>query len=192
MQKIYVKPKDYWMNDPNGFIYYKGMYHLFYQCFPYGPRWGRMHWGHVVSKDLVNWEEQGIALFPSKTDDRSGCFSGSAIEEDGKMQLYYTGVNYLTENPEDINLCVDEHFVSAQLMITSEDGIHFDNIKDKKTVIPVIHNADIGDARHTRDPKAWKTGTDGTWYLEVPSMINRENFCSSQVQMEKNGNLKIL
>ena len=57
MQKIYVKPKDYWMNDPNGFIYYKGMYHLFYQCFPYAPRWGRMHWGHVVSKDLVNWEE---------------------------------------------------------------------------------------------------------------------------------------
>ena len=156
MQKIYVKPKDYWMNDPNGFIYYKGMYHLFYQCFPYGPRWGRMHWGHVVSKDLVNWEEQGIALFPSKTDDRSGCFSGSAIEEDGKMQLYYTGVNYLTENPEDINLCVDEHFVSAQLMITSEDGIHFDNIKDKKTVIPVIHDETIGDARHTRDPKVWK------------------------------------
>ena len=143
MQKIYVKPKDYWMNDPNGFIYYKGMYHLFYQCFPYAPRWGRMHWGHVVSKDLVNWEEQGIALFPSKTDDRSGCFSGSAIEEDGKMQLYYTGVNYLTENPEDINLCVDEHFVSAQLKITSEDGLHFDNIKDKKTVIPVIHDEGI-------------------------------------------------
>ena len=169
MQKIYVKPKDYWMNDPNGFIYYKGMYHLFYQCFPYAPRWGRMHWGHVVSKDLVNWEEQGIALFPSKTDDRSGCFSGSAIEEDGKMQLYYTGVNYITENPEDINLCVDEHFVSAQLMITSEDGIHFDNIKDKKTVIPVIHDADIGDARHTRDPKVWKDGD--RWYMVLGSTI---------------------
>ena len=92
------------------------------------------------------------------------------------MQLYYTGVNYLTENPEDINLCVDEHFVSAQLMITSEDGIHFDNIKDKKTVIPVIHDADIGDARHTRDPKSGKTGTDGTWYLEVPSMITGKTF----------------
>ena len=169
MQKIYVKPKDYWMNDPNGFIYYKGMYHLFYQCFPYAPRWGRMHWGHVVSKDLVNWEEQGIALFPSKTDDRSGCFSGSAIEEDGKMQLYYTGVNYLTENPEDINLCVDEHFVSAQLKITSEDGLHFDNIKDKKTVIPVIHDEGIGDARHTRDPKVWKDGE--RWYMVLGSTI---------------------
>ena len=74
-------------------------------------------------------------------------FPEAPIEEDGKMQLYYTGVNYLTENPEDINLCVDEHFVSAQLKITSEDGLHFDNIKDKKTVIPVIHDA--GDRRCT-------------------------------------------
>ena len=95
------------MNDPNGFIYFKGLYHLFYQCFPYAPQWGRMHWGHVVSKDLVSWENQGIALYPSKTDDRSGCFSGTAVENDGKMQLYFTGVNYLVENPENINHCVD-------------------------------------------------------------------------------------
>lgn len=66
MQKIYVKPKDCWMNDPNGFIYFKGLYHLFYQCFPYAPRWGRMHWGHVVSKDLVNWEEQELHCFRAK------------------------------------------------------------------------------------------------------------------------------
>lgn len=169
MQKIYVKPKNYWMNDPNGFIYYKGMYHLFYQCFPYGPRWGRMHWGHVISKDLVNWEEKEIAVFPSKTDDRSGCFSGSAVEENGKMYLYYTGVNYLKENPEDINLCVDEQFVSAQMCLVSEDGIHFDNIKDKKTIIPVIHNWEIGDARHTRDPKVWKK--NDKWYMVLGSTI---------------------
>ena len=156
MQKIYVKPENCWINDPNGFIYYKGEYHLFCQCFPYGPRWGRMHWYHMVSKDLVNWEKKGIALFPSKTDDRSGCFSGSAIEENGKMYLYYTGVNYLKENPEDINLCSDEQFVSAQLRLISEDGVHFDNIKDKKTVIPVIQDSKMGDARHTRDPKVCK------------------------------------
>ena len=170
MQKIYVKPENCWINDPNGFIYYKGEYHLFCQCFPYGPRWGRMHWYHMVSKDLVNWEKKGIALFPSKTDDRSGCFSGSAIEENGKMYLYYTGVNYLKENPEDINLCSDEQFVSAQLRLISEDGVHFDNIKDKKTVIPVIQDSKMGDARHTRDPKVWKSGD--RWYMVLGSTIN--------------------
>ena len=168
MQKIYVKPKDYWMNDPNGFIYYKGMYHLFYQCFPYGPRWGRMHWGHVVSKDLVNWEEQGIALFPSKTDDRSGCFSGSAIEEDGKMQLYYTGVNYLTENPEDINLCVDEHFVSAQLMITSEDGIHFEKYEKN----PVLTAPEGISPDSFRDPKVWKH--EDSYYMVCGASKNQK------------------
>lgn len=169
MQKIHVKPNNNWMNDPNGFIYYQGAYHLFYQCFPYNARWGRMHWNHVISKDLVHWENLGIALFPSKTDDRSGCFSGSAVEEDGKLYLYYTGVNYTVENPEDINLCLDEQFVSAQMMITSEDGMQFDNIKDKKTVIPVIQNSQIGDARHTRDPKVWKE-EDG-WYMVLGSTI---------------------
>lgn len=157
------------MNDPNGFIYFKGLYHLFYQCFPYAPQWGRMHWGHVVSKDLVSWEDQGIALYPSKTDDRSGCFSGTAVENDGKMQLYFTGVNYLVENPENINHCVDEQFVSAQLMITSENGFDFDNIGDKKTVLPVIHDAKTGDARHTRDPKVWKNGD--RWYMMLGSTI---------------------
>ena len=170
MQKIHLKAQGNWMNDPNGFIYYKGCYHLFYQCFPYAPRWGRMHWNHAVSKDLVTWENKGIALFPSKTDDRSGCFSGSAVEQDGKMYLYYTGVNYLVENPEDINLCVDDQFVSAQMLMTSEDGIHFDNIRDKKTVIPVIRNSPMGDARNTRDPKVWKEN-DG-WYMVLGSTNN--------------------
>lgn len=167
MQKIHVKANAHWMNDPNGFIYYKNEYHLFYQCFPYGPRWGRMHWAHVVSPDLVHWEYQGIAVFPSKMDDRNGCFSGSAIEDDGKMYLYYTGVRYLEENPEDINLCMDEQFVSAQMMLTSEDGYRFDNIKDKKTILPVFQDRQIGDARHTRDPKVWKE-EDG-WYMVLGS-----------------------
>ena len=68
MQNIHFKAPNCWINDPNGFIWYKGQYHLFYQCFPYAPQWGRMHWGHAVSKDLVNWEEKGIALYPTKTD----------------------------------------------------------------------------------------------------------------------------
>lgn len=170
MQRIHAKPENGWMNDPNGFIYYKGRYHLFYQCFPYDARWGRMHWKHLISKDLVNWEDLGIALYPSKTDDRSGCFSGSAIEENGRMYLYYTGVNYLKEDPEDINLCLDEQYISSQMMITSDDGIHFDNIRDKKTVIPVIRDLSVGDPRHTRDPKVWKENDE--WYMILGSTID--------------------
>lgn len=170
MQKIHFKAPDCWINDPNGFIWFKGQYHLFYQCFPYSTEWGRMHWGHAVSKDLVNWEEKGIALFPSKTDDRSGCFSGSAVEHDEKMYLYYTGVNYIEENPENINHCLNDNFISAQLMITSGDGMKFDNISDKKTIISPIENKNIGDKTHTRDPKVWH-GKDA-WYMVLGSTVD--------------------
>ncbi len=171
MQKIHFKAPNCWINDPNGFIWYKDWYHLFYQCFPYSAHWGRMHWGHAVSKDLVNWEEKGIALFPSKTDDRSGCFSGSAIEYKDKMYIYYTGVNYTEEDPENINCCINDTFTAAQLMITSEDGIKFDNITDKKTVIPPIEDKKIGDKNHTRDPKVWR-GKDA-WYMVLGSTVDK-------------------
>lgn len=171
MQKIHFKAPNCWINDPNGFIWYKGQYHLFYQCFPYSAHWGRMHWGHAVSTDLVNWDEKGIALFPSKTDDRSGCFSGSAVEYKDKMYIYYTGVNYTEEDPENINCCINDTFTAAQLMITSEDGMKFDNIKDKKTVIPPIEDKKIGDKNHTRDPKVWR-GKDA-WYMVLGSTVDK-------------------
>lgn len=170
MQKIHLKAPNCWINDPNGFIWYKGQYHLFYQCFPYSPEWGRMHWGHAVSNDLVTWEEKGIALFPSKTDDRSGCFSGSAVEHGGKMYVYYTGVNYTEEDPENINHCLNDNFISAQLMITSEDGMTFDNVSDKKTIIPPIDEKAVGSMTHTRDPKVWR-GKDA-WYMVIGSTVD--------------------
>lgn len=110
---IHLKAPGNWINDPNGFIYYKGMYHLFYQYFPYLPRWGTMHWGHAVSRDLVHWEHQGIALFPTRYEDRNGCFSGSAVEQDGRMYIYYTGVRYTRQNPLDIHECMEDNFESA-------------------------------------------------------------------------------
>ena len=87
---VHLKAPGNWSNDPNGFIYYQGEYHLFYQHFPYAPRWGTMHWGHAVSRDLVHWEHLGVALFPTKDYDRNGIFSGSALEIDGRMHLYYS------------------------------------------------------------------------------------------------------
>ncbi len=171
-QRLHLKAPDNWVNDPNGFIYYKGYYHLFYQYFPYGPRWGTMHWGHAVSRDLVTWEHRGIALHPSVREDRNGCFSGSAIEEDGKLCLVYTGVRYEVVNPEDPHTCLDEQFESAQLMIISEDGDHFDNQNGKEVIIPPLTDPEIGDRTHTRDPKIWR-GKDG-WYLILGSTVREQ------------------
>ena len=82
-----------WINDPNGFSFYKDEYHLFYQYHPYEAKWGPMHWGHAVSDDLLHWEYLPAALAPDEAYDRDGCFSGSAITlPDGKHLLMYTGV----------------------------------------------------------------------------------------------------
>ena len=55
-QHYHLMPQCGWMNDPNGLIYFKGQYHVFYQTNPYSGFWDSMHWGHAVSKDLLHWE----------------------------------------------------------------------------------------------------------------------------------------
>lgn len=79
-----------WINDPNGLIYFRGKYHYFYQHNPFNGFWDSMYWGHAVSDDLIHWEYLPLALAPSEYYDnhlKGGCFSGSAIEHDGKLYL---------------------------------------------------------------------------------------------------------
>lgn len=82
-----------WMNDPNGFSFYGGQYHMFYQYHPYDSHWGPMHWGHAVSRDLLHWDYLPAAMAPDMPYDYDGCYSGSAVTApDGRHLLMYTGV----------------------------------------------------------------------------------------------------
>lgn len=135
-----------WINDPNGLVHFKGKYHFFYQHNPYSAFWGSMHWGHAVSDDLVHWEYLPIALAPSEDYDdceEGGCFSGSAIEHDGKLFLFYTST-----------MVRDGVSVQTQSVAWSWDGVEF----EKYALNPVILPHEGVDSDQFRDPKVWKHG----------------------------------
>lgn len=147
-QKYHIMPPIGWMNDPNGFSYYNGEYHLFYQYNPYSSMWGSIHWAHVKSKDLVNWEYLDIAIAPDEAYDISGCFSGSAIEKDGKLYLMYTG----NQDPGGF-----ENLRQVQCIAVSEDGINFTKYENN----PVIDSTKLPKEaiiQDFRDPKVYKKG----------------------------------
>ena len=77
--QFHLLPQRNWMNDPNGPIFWKGKYHMFFQYNPDAAVWGDMHWAHAVSPDMVHWKHLPVALAPTPGGyDADGCFSGSA------------------------------------------------------------------------------------------------------------------
>lgn len=83
-----------WINDPNGLIYWNQQHHVFYQHNPYAAKWDRIHWGHAVSDDLVNWRHLPVVLTPSTSPDApdsDGCWSGCAFPYQDSVALMYTG-----------------------------------------------------------------------------------------------------
>lgn len=145
-----------WINDPNGFCYYKGYYHIFYQYHPYSADWGPMHWGHARSKDLVHWESLPLALAPDTQADEDGCFSGSAIVKDDVLYLIYTGHHYYDDGDPD-------HFWQNQNLAYSTDGINFTKYENN----PIIASAPEDNTHHFRDPKVWEK--DGKYYMILGS-----------------------
>jgi len=85
--RFHFTPARNWMNDPNGLVWHKGEYHLFFQHNPQGTHWGHMSWGHAVSKDLLTWEELPVAI--AEADD-GAIFSGSAVSDGDDLIAIYT------------------------------------------------------------------------------------------------------
>lgn len=175
--KIHFTAPRNWINDPNGLTYFNGEYHIFYQHFPYDTSWGTMHWGHAVTKDFQTFKHLPIALYPSKDYDRNGIFSGSALNYNGKMYLYYTAIKYGIENPEYIHKpLIKDDLIASQALLISEDGYHFNNKESKYQVVEVITDPSLGHDQHTRDPKVW-LGKNGHVYMILGSKVpNGDDF----------------
>ncbi|WP_315072698.1 glycoside hydrolase family 32 protein [uncultured Clostridium sp.] len=166
-----------WINDPNGFSKFEGEYHLFYQYHPYDTKWGPMHWGHSKTKDFIKWERLPVALAPDEDYDMGGCFSGSAVESDGKQILMYTGV--LDKVQED-----GSHIIRQTQCIAIGDGINYEKL-DYNPVITSYSLPQGSNLEDFRDPKIWKE--DDGFYAVVAS---RHADGSGQILLYKSSDLK--
>ena len=127
--KYHYSRKEGWLGNPCGLVYFKDRYHLFFQVNPDQPRFGPMHWGHVVSDDLISWEECGISISP---EDELSCNSGSAIVHGGKIWLFYTSLSH--DHKETVHACC------------SDDGKNFKRCGNEPVIrVPFEGNAKLRD-----------------------------------------------
>lgn len=159
-QKYHFMAPSGWINDPNGCIFFKNRYHLFYQHNPYSPVWGSMHWGHATSTDLVHWKHEPIALAPSEYYDdhpQGGVFSGSAVKQGNSLAVLYTGT---TNN--------GQGFIQTQCLAVSHDGGYsFTKFQDN----PVIRKTPPGVSPDFRDPRV--VSHEGLWYMVLGASLGK-------------------
>ncbi len=160
--QFHFSPRANWMNDPNGMVYYKGEYHLFFQYYPDSTVWGPMHWGHAISKDMVHWKQLPIALYP---DSLGYIFSGSVVVDEQNTSGLQTG----TEKPlvalftyHDIHgeKAGRNNFQSQGLAYSLDKGATWKKFKQN----PVIHNPGTKDFR---DPKVRWHKESGSWIMTL-------------------------
>jgi len=153
--RFHFAPGRNWMNDPNGLVFYKNKYHLFFQYNPLGDQWGNMSWGHATSSDLINWQEMPLAISYTQT---HGIFSGSAVVD------YFNTTGFGTlENPAMVAIFThhqhDGQLQTQSLSYSTDEGITWQLYSGN----PVL---DLG-MKDFRDPKVvWNT-TNEAWVMSV-------------------------
>ena len=156
--------KDGWGNDPNGMVYYNGVYHLFYQFYD-APTWGPMHWGHATSTDLIHWKEQPIALYP---DEYGTMYSGCAV-----IANHDTAPDVFAQGEEGIVLLITANGTNGGdgqriIMAYSKDGKTWQKKEDAKVILDWTEDDSDTLAEHKsafRDPKVFRY--DNKWFMVV-------------------------
>lgn len=149
-QCFHLMPVTGWLNDPNGLCMFQGVFHAFFQYSPFDAQGGVKLWGHCTSENMVDWKQEGAALYPDSPFDCHGVYSGNVLVEDGRMYLYYTGNVKLDGDYDYIHTGRESNTV----LTISEDGKTF----GPKKVL--MQNCDYPEfvTCHVRDPRVWKEG----------------------------------
>ncbi|XP_047329054.1 beta-fructofuranosidase, insoluble isoenzyme CWINV6-like [Impatiens glandulifera] len=151
----HFQPPKNWMNDPNGPLYYKGVYHIFYQYNPISPVFGKISWAHSVSRDLINWVHLERMLDPTDSYDLNGCWSGSiTILPGGEPTILYTGVDF--NNSQVQNLAMPKN---------SSDPLLREWVKSEHN--PLMIPVDELESKNFRDPTTAWLGPDGIWRVII-------------------------
>ncbi len=169
-QYHYTPPRN-WNNDPNGLVYYKGEYNLYYQDYPEAMEWGPMHWGHAVSTDMLHWKNLPIALYP---DSLGYIFSGSAVVDENNTAGFQKGKEktlvaiFTYHNPK-------TNVESQAIAYSNDKGLAW----KKYAGNPVIPNPGLKDFR---DPKV-------RWYAPLKKWMMVVS-CHDHVAFYSSPNLK--
>jgi beta-fructofuranosidase len=173
--QYHLLPAHNWMNDPNGPIFYRGRYHMFYQYNPQAAVWGNMNWAHATSPDMIHWQHEPIAIPPTPNGpDQDGVFSGSAVLDNGKPTVIYTAVQPPTASAEATLRDGVHVWRETQCLAVAQDN---DLRIWKKLQDPVIAIPPVGlSVTGFRDPCLWREGDNwmlilGSGSLEKGGMI---------------------
>ena len=148
--QFHFTAKKGWLNDPNGMVFHKGEYHLFFQHYPDGlvPTYNSMHWGHAVSKDMVHWTELPIVFYP---DENGAAWSGSAVADIENTSGFKTG-------KEDVLVAAYTGEEHGQCIAYSNDLGRTWEKYSRNPVIPFFPD---------RDPKVIWHGPTGKWVMAL-------------------------
>ncbi len=148
------------LNDPNGFVFHDGVWHLFYQWCPWGAVHGLKYWYHTVSTDLVTWQNKGVCIRPDTLYDNKGAYSGSALPTEEHLYLYYTGNHR------------DENWVRKPYTCIAD-------LREKKVAhkLPPLFGPNDDYTEHQRDPKIIHNKQDGKYYIILGAQTKDKKGC---------------